>query len=203
MSAPQNTLDVPANWHVSEPVDALHSRAWDVGAAQDRTKTFLRSSLFFRGEPEATGVWPQTETEHRTTRGSNSGSVTEEISNVIKFSLPHTPPERPHVAVVAVQEWEGVVDKVAKDHLLATLTDVSADAHRPTDQILIPLGVLDEEDRREIAKGVIFRLAVGRERRGGSVKNTTLLYIRKRKYRPEASPSEVTRSFTELFDGWK
>jgi hypothetical protein len=62
--------------------------------------------------------------------------------------------------------------------------DVLEDAYRPTEQMEIPLSLVDEDDRKILQPGVIFRLVIGRERRpGGQIKNTTLVYIRRTKFK--------------------
>ena len=133
-------------------------------------------------------------------RFARENDVEEELGNVIRYSAPRLHPERPLVSIVAVQEWEGSVDEVYADCFTATMTDVSADAYRPTERMEIPLSLIDEEDRRVLEPGLIFRLVMGRERRrGGQIQNKTLVYIRRNKFKKRLANQE---SFADLFGEW-
>jgi hypothetical protein len=132
---------------------------------------------------------------------SKSDDLREEVGNVIRFSAPRVHPERPLISIVAVQEWEGVVDEITGEYFRATLVDVSADAYRPTETMDIPLTLIDDEDKGILQPGVIFRLVIGRERRrGGQIQNKTLVYIRRNKFYKAPEPQEV--SFGDLFREW-
>ena len=129
-------------------------------------------------------------------------ALEEEIGNVIRFSAPRTHPERPLVSIVAVQEWEGVVDQVLDDYFEATLVDVSVGARHPTEVMEIPLDLIDEEDRRILRPGTIFRLVIGRERRkGGQIQNKTLVYVRRNQFRKRLGPD--VPGFGDLISEWK
>jgi len=131
----------------------------------------------------------------------SSDELEEEVGNVIRYSAPRSPPERPMISIVAVQEWEGAVDSVNGDSFEATLVDVSANAFRPTEKMDIPLGLIDDEDRAILAPGVIFRLVIGRERRNGTIQNKTLIYIRRNKFRATQAPTGPD-TFGELIGEW-
>src|SRR5262249_22454391 len=62
---------------------------------------------------------------------------------------------------VAVQEWEGVVESITPDHIVASLVDLTAGKNRATETAEIPLAEINERDIEKLGVGRVFRWAVG------------------------------------------
>jgi hypothetical protein len=79
----------------------------------------------------------------------------------------------------ALQEWEGVVVEVTSDHVVASLVDLTAGKTRATEEALIPLSEINEQDLPKLAVGCTFRWAIGYQRlKTGTKKRTSNLVFR-------------------------
>lgn len=170
------------------------------GEVIERTNQLIertrRQAESFRESNPAELPWESTQSS-----SFNDEALEADVVNVIRFSAPRTHPERPTISIVAVQEWEGSIDCIEDDVIEATMVDVSADSHRPTERMQIPLSLIDDEDRQLLAPGVIFRLVIGRERRrGGQIQNKTLVYVRRNQFRQ--SGADIGEDFGRMMAEW-
>jgi hypothetical protein len=77
---------------------------------------------------------------------------------------------RPYITLSPVQEWEGYVEKIESDHIVASLVDLTNKGKRVSAFAEIPLEELDTFDVKRLKVGMIFRWAVGYMRRPGGQK---------------------------------
>lgn len=61
----------------------------------------------------------------------------------------------------ALQEWEGEILAVENEHIAVSLVDLTARKRRATEHTRIPLSEINEQDLPRLAKGRVFRWAIG------------------------------------------
>ena len=85
------------------------------------------------------------------------------------------PPEVyiPIEVFIPIQEWEGYVVEVGPNDFIGRLLDVTRGDKSESEEVVIPLDELSEEDAANIGEGAIFRLVVGREVASTGEKTTT------------------------------
>jgi len=79
----------------------------------------------------------------------------------------------------ALQEWEGVVVAITPDHIVASLVDLTAGKSRATEEALIPLNEINEQDLPKLVVGRVFRWAIGYQRiKTGTKKRSSNIVFR-------------------------
>ena len=71
---------------------------------------------------------------------------------------------RPTNTLHPVQEWEGHVVDIGDDEFVARLVDLSAGSSVESEEAIIPLAAIDEQDASRMDVGKIFRWVIGYER---------------------------------------
>jgi hypothetical protein len=89
---------------------------------------------------------------------------------IAERSMNVRPKARPHITLYPVQEWEGYVEKIESDHIVASLVDLTNKGKRVSALADIPFEELDTSDVQRLRIGMIFRWAVGYMRRPGGQK---------------------------------
>lgn len=105
--------------------------------------------------------------------------VTTDISNVISLPVFQSVEGRPSEFFAALQEWNGVVTSIEKDHFTADLVDVSNGSRLVEEVAEIPLDEISPADRAALREGMIFRWLVGWSKtRGGTFSKKHQIYLR-------------------------
>jgi hypothetical protein len=79
----------------------------------------------------------------------------------------------------ALQEWEGYVTAICDEVFVAELVDVTRNRARAEEQVDFLLSDLDDEQRKSLRLGAVFRWAIGYERSpAGSKKRVSQLIFR-------------------------
>jgi hypothetical protein len=110
-----------------------------------------------------------TETTPSKKIGANLG-ILASAEDIIDRSMNVRPRAWPHITLSPVQEWEGYVEKIESDHIVASLVNLTNKGQRVSALSEIPLEELDTSDVKRLRVGMIFRWAVGYMRRPGGQK---------------------------------
>ncbi len=81
---------------------------------------------------------------------------------IIELPLPKTP-VRPKTTFRALQEWEGYVVSIEEDEFVARLIDITAGATCETEEAIIPLKEISDNDVANLEIGSKFRWVIGYE----------------------------------------
>jgi hypothetical protein len=120
---------------------------------------------------------------------------TSAVSNVSRQSAPEIPvkdqklPEDlrdrlvdadPYVASFRIlQEWDAYVIEIGEETFKARLTDVTGNGARDAEEVEIPLEDLDDDERRQLAIGRLFRWSIGYQRfRSGQKERISRITLR-------------------------
>lgn len=95
--------------------------------------------------------------------------------------LPSVIPDTVHrVSFHPLQEWEGFVLEIGEETFLARLTDITAGNRVADEQAEFLIDDLEDDDRRRIAVGGIFRWVIGYQRAlGGTKKRVSHVVFRR------------------------
>jgi hypothetical protein len=77
---------------------------------------------------------------------------------------------RDDVTLSPLQEWEGYVVGVERDHMIANLVNLTLHERHPSATVEIPLEELESSDVERLRPGLIFRWAVGYVRMSSGTK---------------------------------
>ena len=92
-------------------------------------------------------------------RGTNSAHN----DSVLSF-LSQAAPVRPVATLQPLQEWEGHVVAIEEGEFVARLIDLTAGHSHETEEAVIPLAEISEDDASRMAIGSIFRWVIGYRR---------------------------------------
>ena len=135
--------------------------ATDIGGATDRvappSNDELKNAVVIRNfrtspEPELFGT---------AFSGDRLQNVVYEASYV-DFS-PARSPDLQMPRFSALQEWEGYVEEIGEDEFVAMLADLTAHQPYESEEAVIPLSEISDQDRSRIKVGSIFRWVIGYE----------------------------------------
>ncbi len=84
--------------------------------------------------------------------------------HTVDFSLLQRNPVRPKVTLHALQEWEGYVVDIREDEFVVRLVDLTAGRTYESEEAVIPLTEISENDASRMVIGSIFRWVIGYER---------------------------------------
>ena len=117
-------------------------------------------------------------------RGQDRGTsltVTKESAGESFVELPR--PVKVDTAAILtfhpLQEWEGYVTAIDDETFSARLTDVTIGDQLETEDVELPISDLDDEDRRLLAPGRVFRWAIGYQRSRGSKRRVSQIVFRR------------------------
>ena len=88
-------------------------------------------------------------------------------------ALPRLNPEAwtsPSISFHALQEWEGYVLEENGEAFTARLRDLTAGSSQESEEAVIPLAEISDDDQRRLRPGGIFRWVIGYERSGSGTK---------------------------------
>lgn len=119
-----------------------------------------------------------TRTAYNDPQPSSQHNFRGDLSAILDFPR-QTTLQRKRPTFYALQEWEGYVDAVKDDEIIAQLVDITAGSSNETLEANIPLAEISQHDADNLKVGSIFRWVIGYERSPeGSKKRVSQIVFR-------------------------
>jgi hypothetical protein len=110
---------------------------------------------------------------------------------------PYTPMSRPIPREVILQEWEGRVEEIQGQRIIARLVDITAGEKEESEEVDIPIDDVPEADQALIQPGTIFRWILGYQYPYGRKEKFARLVVRRL---PVWTEREMREADKEAYD---
>jgi len=124
-------------------------------------------------------------------RGTSVFYEGDDLTARLKMPSERLAPDPAPVYFISTQEWDGYVVRVSDDKFEAVIYPVGQDAEYRQDVVTVPFEIVDDDVRRSVCEGSIFRMATGRQRRKRQVMHGVKIYFRPAGTLSNAHPSKA------------